>query len=213
MTDAAAIARVAVAFSRLARAADQVCSSLLDWANSDADNPTVSEPAVPPAEPKPAAEHVAPWRRKTKERVALLLELWHRGDLSKDEIHRRINELPGEEIPRNQLTSYAAQWGITRPRRFSGRATPSFPPPDTSLNPPPIDYADDGERCPITARDALTWARRNKPEGFNDPRTLADVNAIRIHHGLPRYRIIRDYEPPSPLLDPSSFPQPQAGAN
>jgi hypothetical protein len=67
------------------------------------------------------------------------------------------------------------------------------------------------EACSIAWPDALEWANRHRPDGFNRPKSLADVNAIRAHHCLPRYRIIRpnaplDKLPAAHLIDQSDSP-------
>jgi hypothetical protein len=53
--------------------------------------------------------------------------------------------------------------------------------------------------CPISWSDALEWANRHRPNGFDRPRNLKDIQAIRAYHRLPPCRIIRPHGPQDPL--------------
>jgi hypothetical protein len=58
--------------------------------------------------------------------------------------------------------------------------------------------------CPVIWADALEWAIRHRPNGFDRPTSLKDVQAIRAHHELPPYRLIRprqDHREPLPRTD------------
>lgn len=152
--------------------------------------------------------------QKTPERVALLRKLWGAPGISRQEILDQLNALPGAPIPAHYLVIYVLTWGVAETARGGTPSKVTTPPPKVatppSLPPPPpeplapvVDFSAfsvagriDADNlasqadCPITWPDALEWATRHRPNGFNIPVTKADVNAIRDAHGLPRYRIV-----------------------
>ncbi len=160
---------------------------------------------VTPVSP-PAAPPLQDTRHKTPERVELLKRLWHTPGLTRADIRAQLNALPGREISTRYLPAYVTLWGVTK----SAAAAICEPAPEPPGVAPAHDRFSVAGRleasavaeltdCPMSWPDALEWAIRNRPNGFDIPVTRGDVDRIRAVHGLPRFRIVQQLGPRTPL--------------
>lgn len=188
---------------------------------------TLPPPRPAPARPRktvgPAARGGKRW---TPERLAILREFWPTY-MSRDEIVAKLVAAGGPDLPAAHIIGiYAARTlGLKRPSDFlrtalrhgpaptPARPVDAPPPSETKIVAPNIsidqrlsvaarieaDELAQQAACPITWSDALEWGKRHRPDGVKTPTTLAEINAVRAHHGLPRYRIIRARGPENEL--------------